>query len=65
MKRNKHIIIDICNTDGDIERVVAAKSYSEFDYKEIKSLKNGDLWRFPKRVPNKFRKESKKGKRLW
>jgi hypothetical protein len=23
------------------------------------------LWRFNRRVPNKYRKESKKGKRLW
>lgn len=59
------MIIDICNQDGNLERVVAAKSYKEFDYKEIKKLKIGDLWRFPKRIPNKFRKEAKTGKRLW
>ena len=66
MKRDRHRIIDICNIDGDLERIINAKSHGEENgYKESKRLKIGDLWRFARRVPNKFRKETKKGKRLW
>lgn len=31
----------------------------------MKKLKWGDLWYFERRVPNKFRKEGRFGKRLW
>jgi ribosomal protein RSM22 (predicted rRNA methylase) len=66
MKRERHRIIDVCNVDGELERIINAKSHGdENGYKESKRLKIGDLWRFNRRVPNKYRKESKKGKRLW
>jgi len=66
MKRERHRIVDICSIDGRLERIINAKSHGKEDgYKESKKLKIGDLWRFGRRIPNKFRKESKKGLRLW
>ena len=44
--------------------MIQSKSWGE-EYKATKGLKNGDLYRWPKRVPHKFRKENKTGKRLW
>jgi len=59
MIRNKHKVIDVCSIDGKLERIINAKSHGdEFGYKETKRLKIGDLWRFGRRIPNKFRKET-------
>ena len=66
IKKSKHSIMDLCNSEGDLERRIIAKSHGmEGGYKKIKKVRWGDLWYFEKRVPNKFRKESKFGKRLW
>lgn len=66
MKRDKHKIIDVCSIKGKLERIINARSHGEeYGYKESKRLKIGDLWRFGRRLPNKYRKESPRGKRLW
>ena len=66
IKKHKHSIIDMCNAEGEIERRIIAKSHGiEGGYRLIKKVKWGDLWYFEKRIPNKFRKETKFGKRLW
>jgi ribosomal protein RSM22 (predicted rRNA methylase) len=64
--KQKHSIMDLCNSKGDIERRIIAKSHGlEGGYKKIKRVRWGDLWYFEKRVPHKFRKEGRFGKRLW
>lgn len=64
--KSRHYIVDLCTTEGNLERRIMAKSHgNNHGYKEIKKLKWGDLWRFPRRIPNKYRKEAKKGLRLW
>lgn len=65
MKKSKHKILDVCNPEGELERIIVARSHEGNTYKECKKLKWGDLWRFPKRIPNRYRKESGRGKRLW
>ena len=66
LKRERHFVLDLCNTNGEKEKLVVAKSHGdEGGYKHTKKLKWGDLWPFDRRIPNKYRKEGKKGKRLW
>ena len=62
-----HVIIDMCNTQGELERRVISKCHNEDDkaYKYARKVNWGDLWPLAKRIPNKFRKASIKGKRLW
>jgi len=64
--KHKHSIIDLCTPEGLIERRIIAKSHGlEGGHKKARKAKWGDLWYFEKRVPNKYRKEKKYGKRLW
>jgi len=66
MKKEGHSILDMCSPDGSLERRIIAKSHGlEGGYRKVKKVKWGDLWYFEKRLPNKFRKEGKFGKRLW
>lgn len=66
MKKSKHKIVDLCTSDGELERVIVAKSHEGGEFKASKNLKWGDLWRFPRRIPNKYRREGGRGsKRLW
>ena len=66
LRKHKHSIVDLCNLDGKIERRIIAKSHGiEEGYRKVKKMGWGDLWYFQRRIPNKFRKESKFGKRLW
>ena len=66
IKKHKHSIMDVCSINGEIERRIIAKSHGlEGGYKKSKKMRWGDLWYFDKRIPHKFRKESKFGKRLW
>ena len=59
-------MINIYNFLGKLERLIVARSHGiESGYKESRKLKNGDMWWFGRRIPNKYRKEYKKGKRLW
>lgn len=65
-KRQRHTIIDLCTAKAKIERRIIARSHGlEGGYRKVKKLKWGDLWYFEERIPNKFRKESRRGKRLW
>ena len=51
---------------GLIERRIVAKSHGlEGGYRFAKKARWGDLWYFGLRIPNKFRKEGRSGKRLW
>ena len=70
MKKHKHTIIDMCSIEsgknGLLERRIIAKSHGLDElYRMAKKMKWGNLWYFPYRVPNKYRKEGKFGKRLW
>lgn len=66
IKKHKHSILDLCTPQGSIERRIIAKSHGmEGGYRLVKRVKWGDLWYFEKRIPHKFRKEGKFGKRLW
>jgi ribosomal protein RSM22 (predicted rRNA methylase) len=67
MIKKGHVIMDMCNTEGEFERRVISKSHDEDGkvYKQARDVQWGDLWNHPRRVPNRFRKTSAKGKRLW
>jgi ribosomal protein RSM22 (predicted rRNA methylase) len=66
IRKDKHSIIDLCTTKGKVERRVIAKSHGTIGgYKTVKRVKWGDLWYIPMWLPNKFRKEHFRGKRLW
>jgi len=58
--------VDVCTSEGQLERRIVSKSHGkEGGYKTAKRTKWGDLWYLPRWIPNKYRKENKKGKRLW
>ena len=66
IKKQRHAILDLCNSEGGLERRIIAKSHGmDGGYKKVKKVRWGDLWYFEKRIPNRFRKETKFGKRLW
>jgi len=65
-RRTGHIILDFCTRSGKLDRIVVARSHGiEGGYKFAKKVKWGDLWPFGQRIPNKFRKEAKTGKKLF
>lgn len=65
-KKGGHNIVTLCNSKGKVEQRIVARSHElQFGYKESKFLKWGDLWKFPLRIPNKYRKEIKEGKKLF
>ena len=65
-RKGKHSLVYLCNINGDLEARTIAKSHGTTGgYEFSKSVKWGDLWPFPLRIPNRFRKEKKGGKRLW
>ncbi len=37
----------------------------EVGYKDLKKLTWGDFWKYDRRIPNKYRKEGPRSKRLW
>lgn len=64
--KHKHRIVDLCTKRGKFERRVIAKSHGGAGgYRSIKRFNWGDLWYVPLWLPNKFRKERLRGKRLW
>jgi len=66
IKKQKHILTDLCTPEGTFERRIVAKSHGiEGGYRKAKKVKWGDLWYFDRHIPHKFRKESKSGPRLW
>lgn len=44
LKRNGHVIHDVCNSDGKLERFVAAKSHGKEEYHDARKSMWGDLW---------------------
>jgi ribosomal protein RSM22 (predicted rRNA methylase) len=65
-KKGGHNIVTLCNSKGRIEKRITARSHEpEFGYRESKFMRWGDLWKFPLRIPNKFRKEEKSSKKLF
>jgi ribosomal protein RSM22 (predicted rRNA methylase) len=58
-RKGRHSIITICNRKGQVEDRIIAKSHEKkFGFKESKRLKWGDLWKFPLRISNRFRREA-------
>ncbi|KAK9455098.1 hypothetical protein V1511DRAFT_499448 [Dipodascopsis uninucleata] len=44
LKRDKHVILDLCSRHGSIERWVVSKSSSQQDYHDARKANWGDLW---------------------
>jgi ribosomal protein RSM22 (predicted rRNA methylase) len=66
MKKHQHCILDMCTTQGKFERRIVSKSHGTLGgFKTSKKLSWGDLWYVPYWIPNKFRKDKVRGKRLW
>jgi ribosomal protein RSM22 (predicted rRNA methylase) len=66
IKKHRHSIIDMCTTLGKFERRIISKSHGTLGgYKTSKKINWGDLWYVPYWIPNKFRKDRLRGKRLW
>ena len=66
IRKHQHSILDMCTTQGKFERRIVAKSHGTLGgYKTSKKLNWGDLWYVPYWIPNKFRKDKARGKRLW
>jgi len=64
--KQKHVIIDLCATSGLIERRIIGKSSGEEGgYYWARKLHWGDLWEFPPIIPNRFRKEKRRSRRMW
>jgi ribosomal protein RSM22 (predicted rRNA methylase) len=66
IKEEGHVITDLCTPEGEFDRRIIAKSHKfEGGYNLSRKIKWGDLWRYHKRIPHKFRKAGLWGKRLW
>lgn len=44
MKRTKHVILDLCHSSGDLQRIVVSKSEGSLIYKDARKSHWGDLW---------------------
>ncbi|KAA8912910.1 mitochondrial small ribosomal subunit Rsm22-domain-containing protein [Sphaerosporella brunnea] len=44
MKRDKHVIMDMCTPAGKIERWTVPKSYGKVAFRDARKVKWGDLW---------------------
>jgi ribosomal protein RSM22 (predicted rRNA methylase) len=44
MKRNHHVILDMCSPNGDLERTNVAKSHGNQLYMDARKSHWGDLW---------------------
>jgi len=65
-KHGRHRTLKLCTTDGQFENRIIPKSHGlEGGWKWANRCKWGDLWPFPRWIPNKYRKTNEKGKRLW
>ena len=65
-RRSGHTVVRVCNSSGKLESIIVARSHGlEGGYRLAKKAKWGSLWWMPRRIPNKFRKESEKGLRLF
>lgn len=66
ISKHQHRIVDLCTKNGKFERRIISKSHGGHGgYRSIKRFNWGDLWYVPLWLPNKFRKERLRGKRLW
>jgi ribosomal protein RSM22 (predicted rRNA methylase) len=66
IRSQRHTILDMCTKEGRHERRIISKCHKTIGgYKTSKKVNWGDLWYIPYWLPNRFRKEGKKGKRLW
>lgn len=62
-RKGKHSIVYMCNNQGKYDKRIIAKSHGDtYGYRASKKLKWGDVWKYPLRIPNKYRKVSPKGK---
>ena len=44
LKRNGHVIHDVCSSEGKLKRFVAAKSHGKEEYHDARKSSWGDLW---------------------
>ncbi|CUS13830.1 unnamed protein product, partial [Tuber aestivum] len=44
IKRDSHIILDLCTATGSIERWVVPQSFGKLEYREARKSGRGDLW---------------------
>lgn len=44
LKRNGHVILDVCSPRGQLERFVSAKSHGKEEYHDARKSYWGDLW---------------------
>lgn len=52
MRRGRHVVLDLCNTAGQLERRIIPKSHGlHYGYEQAKYSKWGDLWQFL-RIPS-------------
>ena len=66
IKKSGHRIIELCNSQGQNEKRIVARSFEPiYGFKQSKKLEWGDRWRFPLRLPNKYRREQKDGKKIF
>lgn len=48
----------MCNNLGKIDYRIVTKSHGDtYGYRASKKLRWGDSWKYPLRIPNKYRKE--------
>ena len=63
LKRNGHVIHDVCSPDGRLERFVSAKSHGKDEYHDARKSFWGDLWphsvKTAKKIIDSFKKKSK------
>ena len=49
-KRGKHVILDLCNTQAQLERRIIPKSHGlHYGYDQAKFMKWGDIWQYMKK----------------
>ena len=53
LKRNGHVIHDVCSSAGKLERFVAAKSHGKAEYQDARKSSWGDLWPHPIKTGSK------------
>ena len=44
LKRNGHVVQDVCSPSGNLERFVAARSHGKQEYQDARKSFWGDLW---------------------
>lgn len=64
LKRDKHVILDLCTPTGKLERWTFPKSFSKQGYRDARKARWGDLWALgaKTRVPSNVRIGEKKSK---